>query len=231
MSLLEITNLCHRYGNQTVLAGLNLTLEEGQIIGLLGPNGVGKTTLMKIISGVICNYEGDVRIGGKPVGIESKAMVSYLPERTYFRKNECVQSAIGLFRDFYKDFDDKKAKEMALDLKLDAKQKIGTMSKGMQEKLQLVFVMSRKAKLYVLDEPLGGVDPTTRDYILTTILNQYAENSSVLLSTHLVHDVEQIFDRAVFLKKGRVFLNEQVDVIREETGMSLDQYFREVYGR
>ena len=166
---------------------------------------------------------------GQPVGVHSKSVISYLPERTYFRKSENVKSAIGMFRDFYKDFDEKKAVEMAMDLKLDSKQKIGTMSKGMQEKLQLVFVMSRKAKLFVLDEPMGGVDPTTRDYILTTILNQYTENSSILLSTHLVHDVEQIFDRAVFLKQGRVLLNEQVDVLRAETGMSIDQYFREVY--
>lgn len=229
MSLLEIKNLEHRYGNHTVLAGLNLILEEGEIIGLLGPNGVGKTTLMKIISGLILNYDGSVLINGAPVGIGSKSIISYLPERTYFRKSENIRSAIGMFRDFYADFDEKKALEMAMDLNLDSKQKIGAMSKGMQEKLQLIFVMSRKAKLFVLDEPLGGVDPATRDYILHTILNQYTENSSVLLSTHLVHDVEQIFDRAVFLKNGRVFLNEQVDILRAETGMSVDQYFREVY--
>lgn len=229
MSLVEIKNLEHRYGNHTVLAGLNLTLEEGEIIGLLGPNGVGKTTLMKILCGLIQNYDGSVLVDGQPIGVHSKSVISYLPERTYFRKSENVKSAIGMFRDFYKDFDEKKAMEMAMDLKLDSKQKIGTMSKGMQEKLQLVFVMSRKAKLFVLDDPMGGVDPTTRDYILTTILNQYTENSSILLSTHLVHDVEQIFDRAVFLKQGRVLLNEQVDVLRAETGMSIDQYFREVY--
>ena len=229
MSLLEIKQLEHRYGNKMTLAGLNLTLETGEIIGLLGPNGVGKTTLMKIICGLISNYEGSVLIDGNPIGIQSKSLVSYLPDQTYFRKSENIRSAIGMFRDFYTDFDEKKALEMAIDLQLDAKQKIGSMSKGMQKKLQLIFVMSRKARLFVLDEPMGGIDPSTRDYILTTILNQYTEDSSVLLSTHLVHDTEQIFDRVVFLKQGRVFINEQVDILRAETGMSMDQYFREVY--
>ena len=229
MSLLEIKQLEHRYGNKMTLAGLNLTLETGEIIGLLGPNGVGKTTLMKIICGLISNYEGSVLIDGNPIGIQSKSLVSYLPDQTYFRKSENIRSAIGMFRDFYTDFDEKKALEMAIDLQLDAKQKIGSMSKGMQEKLQLIFVMSRKARLFVLDEPIGGIDPSTRDYILTTILNQYTEDSSILLSTHLVHDTEQIFDRVVFLKQGRVFINEQVDILRAETGMSMDQYFREVY--
>lgn len=229
MSLLEIKQLEHRYGNKMTLAGLNLTLETGEIIGLLGPNGVGKTTLMKIICGLISNYEGSVLIDGNPIGIKSKSLISYLPDQTYFRKSENIRSAIGMFRDFYTDFDEKKALEMAIDLQLDAKQKIGSMSKGMQEKLQLIFVMSRKARLFVLDEPMGGIDPSTRDYILTTILNQYTEDSSILLSTHLVHDTEQIFDRVVFLKQGRVFINEQVDILRAETGMSMDQYFREVY--
>ncbi len=229
MSLLEIKQLEHRYGNKMTLAGLNLTLEEGEIIGLLGPNGVGKTTLMKMICGLISNYEGSILVDGNPIGIQTKSLVSYLPDQTYFRKSENIRSAIGVFRDFYKDFDEKKALEMAIDLQLDAKQKIGSMSKGMQEKLQLIFVMSRKARLFVLDEPMGGIDPSTRDYILTTILNQYTEDSSVLLSTHLVHDTEQIFDRVVFLKQGRVFINEQVDILRAETGMSMDQYFREVY--
>lgn len=229
MSLLEIKQLEHRYGNKMTLAGLNLTLETGEIIGLLGPNGVGKTTLMKIICGLISNYEGSVLIDGNPIGIQSKSLVSYLPDQTYFRKSENIRSAIGMFRDFYTDFDEKKALEMAIDLQLGAKQKIGSMSKGMQEKLQLIFVMSRKARLFVLDEPMGGIDPSTRDYILTTILNQYTEDSSILLSTHLVHDTEQIFDRVVFLKQGRVFINEQVDILRAETGMSMDQYFREVY--
>ena len=229
MSLLAIENLQYNYGKKPVLRGLHLQLDAGQIVGLLGPNGVGKTTLMKVISGLLVNYHGDVQIEGHPIGIETKKLVSYLPEKTYFRKGESVNSAIALFKDFYEDFDEEKAREMAMDLKLDAKQKIGTMSKGMQEKLQLVFVMSRRAKLYVLDEPMGGVDPAARDYILQTILQQYAENSTILLSTHLVHDVEQIFDRAVFMKEGKILLNEQVDVLREETGMSIDRYFREVY--
>ena len=229
MSLVEIKNLEHRYGNHTVLAGLNLTLEEGEIIGLLGPNGVGKTTLMKILCGLIQNYDGSVLVDGQPIGVHSKSVISYLPERTYFRKSENVKSAIGMFRDFYKDFDEKKAMEMAMDLKLDSKQKIGTMSKGMQEKLQLVFVMSRKAKLFVLDEPMGGVDPTTRDYILTTILNQYTENSSILLSTHLISDIEPILDDVIFLKDGEITLTSSVEDIRNTYGKSVDAYFREVF--
>lgn len=229
MSLLTIKNLNYHYNANVVLRDLHLELDAGQIVGLLGSNGVGKTTLMKIISGLLTDYTGDVQVDGHQIGIETKKVVSYLPEKTYFRKGESIESAISLFRDFYKDFDEKRAREMAADLKLNTKQKIGTMSKGMQEKLQLVFVMSRRAKLYVLDEPMGGVDPTTRDYILQTILQQYAENSTILLSTHLVHDVEQIFDRVVFMKEGKVLLNEQVDVLRQETGMSVDRYFREVY--
>ncbi len=229
MSLLTIKNLNYHYNANVVLRDLHLELDAGQIVGLLGSNGVGKTTLMKIISGLLTDYTGDVQVDGHQIGIETKKVVSYLPEKTYFRKGESIESAISLFRDFYEDFDEKRAREMAADLKLNTKQKIGTMSKGMQEKLQLVFVMSRRAKLYVLDEPMGGVDPTTRDYILQTILQQYAENSTILLSTHLVHDVEQIFDRVVFMKEGKVLLNEQVDVLRQETGMSVDRYFREVY--
>lgn len=230
MALVEIENLSYQYGKFDALSDITLSLPQGEIIGLLGQNGAGKTTLMKILCGLLPNYTGNVRIDGQPIGVYTKSIVSYLPEKTYFRRNETIRGAIGLFRDFYKDFDESKAKEMTIDLLLDEKQKIGTMSKGTQEKLQLVFVMSRKAKLYVLDEPMGGIDPVARDYIRNTILRQYTQDASLLLSTHLLQDVEQLFDRAVFLKFGKVLRNVEVDTLRAETGLSLDQYFREVFG-
>lgn len=230
MALVEIENLSYQYGKFGALSDITLSLPQGEIIGLLGQNGAGKTTLMKILCGLLPNYTGNVRIDGQPIGIYTKSIVSYLPEKTYFRRNETIRDAIGFFRDFYKDFDENKAREMTIDLLLHEKQKIGTMSKGMQEKLQLIFVMSRKAKLYVLDEPMGGIDPVAREYIRNTILRQYTQDATLLLSTHLLQDVEQLFDRAVFMQSGKILRNVEVDVLRAETGLSLDQYFREVFG-
>ena len=230
MALVEIENLSYQYGKLDALSDITLSLPQGEIIGLLGQNGAGKTTLIKILCGLLPNYTGQVRIDGQPIGVYTKSIVSYLPDKTYFRRNETIGGAIRLFRDFYKDFDEKKAREMVRDLWLTEKQKIYTMSKGTQEKLQIVLVMSRKAKLYVLDEPMAGIDPVAREYIRNTILRQYTQDATLLLSTHLLQDVEQLFDRAIFMQSGKILRNVEVDTLRAETGLSLDQYFREVFG-
>lgn len=228
-NIVEIKNLSKNYNKKEVLKNINFNIAEGQIVGLFGPNGSGKTTLIKIMAGLLKEYSGDVKIGGENVGVYTKSIVSYLPEKTYFNKNTTPQDAISIFSDFYTDFNADKAKSMLKELSLSETQRIGTMSKGMQEKLQLIMVMSREARLYLLDEPLGGVDPASRDYILDTIIKNYNEKSSILLSTHLIHDVERIFDKAIFIKDGNIVLNEYVDVIRDEKGMSIDKLFREVY--
>ena len=228
-NIVEIKNLSKNYNKKEVLKNINLNIAEGQIVGLFGPNGSGKTTLLKTIAGLLKEYSGDVKIGGENVGVYTKSIVSYLPEKTYFNKNTTPQDAISIFSDFYTDFNADKAKSMLKELSLSETQRIGTMSKGMQEKLQLIMVMSREAHLYLLDEPLGGVDPASRDYILDTIIKNYNEKSSILLSTHLIHDVERIFDKAIFIKDGNIVLNEYVDVIRDEKGTSIDKLFREVY--
>lgn len=229
MSIVEIKGLYYNYGPKEVLKGLDLTLEGGRVTGLLGPNGAGKTTLIKVMAGLLQSYQGEVRINGLPIGTETKALVSYLPEKTYFNRFETIRGAVKLFQDFYQDFDGARALALAQELDLDPKQRIGSMSKGMQEKFQLVLVMSRRAKLYLLDEPLGGIDPMAREQIIDMILHQYAEDSAILLSTHLVHDVEHIFDDVMFLRDGKIILHRQVDDIRGEKGMSLEEYFREVY--
>lgn len=228
-NIIEIKQLEKKYGNKEVLKGLNLTISSGQIVGLLGPNGCGKTTLIKTIVGLIKDYKGTILIDGNPPNTYTKSIVSYLPEKTYLSNWMTVKDAFYLFNDFYTNFNIEKARDMANSLHLEEKQKITTMSKGMQEKIQLILVMSREAKLYVLDEPIGGVDPAARDYILSTILKNYSSESSILLSTHLIHDVERIFDKVLFLKDGKIELDEYVDTIREQKGLSIDALFREVY--
>ena len=228
-NIVEIKNLSKNYNKKEVLKNINLNIAEGQIVGLFGPNWSGKTTLLKTIAGLLKEYSGEITIGGENIGVYTKSIVSYLPEKTYFNKNTTPQDAISIFSDFYTDFNADKAKSMLKELSLSETQRIGTMSKGMQEKLQLIMVMSREARLYLLDEPLGGVDPASRDYILDTIIKNYNEKSSILLSTHLIHDVERIFDKAIFIKDGNIVLNEYVDVIRDEKGTSIDKLFREVY--
>ncbi len=229
MNIVEIKGLQKKYGKKEVLKGLDLTISSGQIVGLLGPNGCGKTTLLKTIVGLIKDYDGTVLIDGNPPNTHTKSVVSYLPEKTYLSNWMTVKDAFSLFQDFYADFNIEKARDMANSLKLEESQKISTMSKGMQEKVQLILVMSREAKIYILDEPIGGVDPAARDYILSTILKNYSNESSILLSTHLIHDVERIFDKVLFLKDGKIEMEEYVDNIREEKGMSIDALFREVY--
>jgi ABC-2 type transport system ATP-binding protein len=227
--LVRITNLTKKYNSKAALSNINLTLESGHIVGLLGPNGSGKTTLIKILTGVLNDYEGAVSINGKSVGPESKALVSYLPDTAYFSPWMRPLDMIALFKDFYSDFNEHKCLEMLRRLGLNEKQRIKTMSKGMIEKFQLCLVMSRNAMLYILDEPIGGVDPAARDYILDTILSNYNEDATIFLSTHLISDVERIFDTVVFLKEGEIVLQGNIDNIREEEGKSIDQLFREVF--
>lgn len=227
--LVKITDLTKKYGKKTALSHVNLTLEPGRIVGLLGPNGSGKTTLIKILTGAIRDFEGAVTVNGKQIGPESKALVSYLPDTTYHSEWMCPLHMIAIFKDFYADFDETKCREMLQRMGLNERQRIKTMSKGMQEKFQLCMVMSRNAKIYVLDEPIGGVDPAARDYILDTILTNYSEDATIFMSTHLISDVEKIFDTVIFLREGEVVLEGNIDNIREKEGKSIDALFREVF--
>lgn len=228
-NLLETSNLCKRYGNFLALNNVNITLQPGQITGLLGPNGSGKTTLIKAINGLLTPTSGEIRILGNTPGPETKSIVSYLPERTYLNDWMQVNDILNFFSDFYSDFNRDKALEMLQRLSIDAKQRLKTMSKGTKEKVQLILVMSRNASLYCLDEPIGGVDPAARDYILETIINNYCENAAVLISTHLISDIENILDHVIFLQCGCVRDIVSVDVIREQHKKSVDAYFREVF--
>jgi len=225
----KITNLTKRYQNKTALSNINLTLERGRIVGLLGPNGSGKTTLIKILTGVINDYSGTVTINGNHIGPATKAIVSYLPDTFYFSPWMSPLDMIALFKDFYLDFDEKRWLESIHRLDLNKKQKIKTMSKGMIEKFQLCLVMSRNAMLYILDEPIGGVDPAARDFILDTILTNYNEDATIFMSTHLISDVERIFDTVLFLKDGEIVLQDDIDSIRAKEEKSIDQLFREVF--
>ena len=227
--ILKITGLTKRYGAFPALDQLNLSLPAGKIIGLLGPNGSGKTTLLKLCAGVLTPNAGSVEICGKPVGLETKSLVSYLPDRTYLRGSQKIREQLEMFQDFYPDFDRGRAEEMLSDLRIDPNARFQTLSKGNREKVQLVLVMSRRAKLNLLDEPIGGGDPAARDYILNTINHNYDPGAAVLISTHLISDVEQVLDEYVFLHQGRVIRAGSVDAAREETGGSLDQLFREVF--
>jgi ABC-2 type transport system ATP-binding protein len=228
-NLVEITGLTKKYEGETALDDISLNIPEGRIIGLLGPNGAGKTTMMKILAGVMSDYQGRVLIDGHPVGAYTKSVVSYLPDRTYLSPWMKVGDTLDVFSDFYDDFDKAKAKEMLRHLNIGLEKKVTKLSKGTYEKVQLVIVMSRNAKLFVLDEPLGGIDPASRDVIIDTILKNYNEKSTVLLSTHLIQDVERIFDSVVILKDCKVFLSDEVDAVREKYGKSIDELFREVF--
>lgn len=229
MELLEIKNLSKDFGNKKILKDINLKISSGKIIGLLGKNGAGKTTLIKLINDLLTPNSGEILINGKKIGVESKKIISYLPERTYLNKEMKITEVLTLFEDFYSDFDSKKAKKLLKDLELDLNQKISKMSKGMQEKLQLILVMSRKAKIYILDEPLGGVDPATRDYILDTILNNFNEDACVIISTHLISDIERILDEVIFLDNGKVVLQSETDELRNKEKTSIDEIFRRMF--
>lgn len=228
--LVEITGLTKAYDAKHVAVNnVTLTLPKGKIIGLLGPNGSGKTTLIKMLNGLLTPTQGNIRINGKDIGVETKAHVAYLPDRTYLAGNKKISQILDFFCDFYGDFSREKAEEMLHNLNIDPKTKLKTLSKGNKEKVQLILVMSRQADLYVLDEPIAGVDPAARDYILRTIINNYNPEATVLVSTHLIGDIEQILDEVIFMRYGHLVLYTSVDNIREEHGKSVDAYFRKVF--
>lgn len=228
--LVQINNLTKVYEKKKMaLDHMNLTIPRGKIIGLLGPNGSGKTTLIKLISGLLVATEGEVLVNGSRPGPATKAAVSYLPERTYFQGSMQVKELIAYFSDFYQDFHPERARQMLTSLNIDENARLKTLSKGTKEKVQLIMVMSRDAQLYILDEPIAGVDPAARDYILRTIISNYNENATVLISTHLISDIEKVLDEVIFIRGGRVVLQDTVENIRERRGKSVDAYFREVF--
>ena len=229
MKMLETIGLSKSFGGTRALDNVNINVESGKITGLLGPNGSGKTTFIKIAAGLLHPSKCQCLIDGKAPGRETKAIVSYLPDRNYLPDWMDVVKLIDYFDDFYEDFDRVRASEMVAELGIDAKQSIKSMSKGTREKLQLIMVMSRKARLYLLDEPLSGVDPATRDYILNTIIRNYNPDAAVVISTHLISDIENVLDDVIFINKGEIVLSSSVDEIREEHGKSVDEYFREVF--
>ena len=229
MELVEIRNLSKSFENKEVLKNVNLSISSGKIIGLLGKNGAGKTTLIKLINDLLTKDEGEILIKGNKIGVETKKIIAYLPERTYLNKQMTVLEVLLYFNDFYDNFDIKKAKKLLKDLDLDINQKLSKMSKGMQEKVQLVLVMSRNADLYILDEPLGGVDPATRDYILDTILSNFNEGASVIISTHLITDIERILDEVIFIDKGKIVLQCDADKLRNKEKASIDEIFRMMF--
>ena len=229
MARIEISNLTKKFGDLTALDDVTVSLEQGQIVGLLGPNGSGKTTLIKILNGLLQPEAGSVTINGSAPGVETKKVVAYLPDRNALPDYMTASQLMDIYEDFFEDFDRLKAEAMVDDLGIDRKQTMKKMSKGTKEKLQLCLVMARQAEVYLLDEPIGGVDPATRDYILRTIISNYNEDAVVLISTHLIADVETVLDDVVFLKEGRIVLHKAADEIREEKGESVDKLFREVF--
>lgn len=227
--LLQLHHVTKKYKKHVAIDDVTLSLPAGKIIGLLGPNGSGKTTLIKLMNGLLHPTTGDIVIDGYRPSVETKKIVSYLPDTSYLRENMKIKDALTLFEDFYNDFSREKAEHLLEDLDLNPDEQLKNLSKGNKEKVQLILVMSRQAKLYILDEPIGGVDPAAREYILRTIINNYCEDASVIISTHLIAEIEPILDEIVFLKEGKVILQGNTDDIREEYGKSIDSLFREKY--
>lgn len=227
MSIVELQKVSKSFGPIQALDQIDLVLEPGHIIGLLGTNGSGKSTLIKLINDLLVPDRGIVKVNGQKPGIESKKIVSYLPERSYLDPNMKIEDVLRYFLDFYKDFDIQKARDLLKEFMIPADRRIKTLSKGTREKVQLILVMSRKAKLYILDEPMAGVDPAARDHILDTILSRYDEEATILISTHLIADVERVLDEVIFLNRGRITRHEQADQLRMRKGKSIDQIFRE----
>lgn len=228
-NIVNCQQLTKKFSAKTALDHIDLNLDRGKVIGLLGPNGSGKTTLIKLLAGLLTPTEGTLRIDGQPTGTYTKSIVSYLPDQNYFADWMTVKNIFDMFEDFYKDFDRKKALRMCHSLGIEEKMKLKTMSKGTKEKVQLILVMSRDAQLYLLDEPIAGVDPAARDYILTTIINNYNENGTILISTHLISDIERILDEVIFIKDGTILRHEAIDDIKEKEGKSIDAVFREQF--
>lgn len=227
--LITVQGLTKTYGAKPALDHMDLTVGRGRIVGLLGPNGSGKTTFIKLLCGLLHPTSGTLQIDGHSPGVETKAIISYLPDRMYFADWMKASDLTDFFADFYSDFDRQKALEMFSALSIRQNERLKTMSKGTKEKVQLALIMSRKAQLYLLDEPIGGVDPAARDFILNTILTNYNENGTVMLSTHLISDIERVLDEAIFLQNGKVVRHDTVDNIREQEGKSVDQLFREIF--
>ncbi|NBK98532.1 MAG: ABC transporter ATP-binding protein [Erysipelotrichia bacterium] len=229
MSIVEIKDVSKMFGRKEVLKNINLTIEKGKIIGLLGTNESGKTTLIKLINDLLVASKGEILINGQKPGVESKKVISYLPERTYLNANMKVSEMLDYFIDFYEDFDREKACRLLADLGISESEKLKTMSKGTKEKVQLILVMSRKADLYILDEPIGGVDPAARDYILDTILTNFNKEASILICTHLIADIERVLDDVIFISKGEIVENTSADELRDQHGKSIDEIFREEF--
>ena len=227
--MIKCEGLTKKYGSLTALDNVNLSLGKGRIVGLLGPNGSGKTTFIKLANGLLVPSEGRILLDGKEPGVETKSFVSYLPDANYLPNWMNVGQLVDLFADFYEDFDVQKAMDMLAQLSIDSKRRLKTLSKGNKEKVQLVLAMSRKAKIYFLDEPIGGVDPAARDYILNTIISNYSEDALVVISTHLIGDIERILDEVVFINQGHIVCHRQVDEIRDTEGKTVYQLFREVF--
>ena len=228
-NLISIRELQKSYGKNMIFDDLDMTIEPGKIIGLLGPNGSGKTTLIKILAGLLTYSKGEIEIDGNKIGSKTKDIVAYLPDRIYFNDNQKVGEIIKVFKTFYRDFDVARAEEMLKSLSIDSNMQIKKISKGTKEKVQLIMVMSRRAKLYLLDEPIAGVDPAAREYIIRTIISNYEKDASILISTHLIQDVENILDDVILLKDGKIILHEPADKLREERNMSIDEIFREEF--
>ena len=229
MALLEVSHITKSYGNNKVLDDVTFSIPKGKIVGLLGPNGSGKTTLIKLINDLLKEDSGTIKVEGLDLGVETKKIISYLPDKNYLNNNMTVLELLNYFKDFYEDFRIDKAKELIGKLDLDLNQKLKTMSKGTKEKVQLILVMSRKAKLYILDEPIGGIDPAARDYIINTILTNFSNDASLLISTHLISDLEKVLDEVIFLKNGKVVRSGSTDEIRKETKLSINDLFREEF--
>ena len=226
MNILEINNIHKSFDDKKIIDSVSFSVEQGKIVGLLGKNGSGKTTVIKMINNLLTIDSGEILINGEKISEKTKAMISYLPERTYLDSSKTVSQVFDFFCDFYADFDRERAEKLLKDLDLDVNARLSKMSKGMKEKIQLVLVMSRRAKLYILDEPLGGVDPSTRDYIMQTILSNFGEDASMLITTHLIADVEKILDEVIFIDKGKIILNESADELRTKEKASINEIFR-----
>lgn len=224
--ILEYKSVNKSFGEKQILKDINLKVESNRIVGLLGKNGSGKSTLFKLANDLLTVSSGEIFVDGKAISVESKKVISYLPERPYLDTNMKVSDAIKFFKTFYEDFDESKAEKLLIDLNLNKDMRLSKMSKGMKEKVQLVLVMSRKSKIYILDEPLGGVDPASRDYILKTILKNFDENATLFISTHMISDIETILDEVIFIDDGKIILHENADELRKKEKCSIDELFR-----